>query len=140
MQTQKTSLLKSLIGAAIIFLFSGSVVAEIAVIVSPGSRISTLSGSEIKAIYLGKSKKLKAVDQSKGSAIRVDFLSKVVGKSESQFKAYWSKKIFSGKGMPPRVLDSGAAIKRQVASSRNMIGYIDSSEVDDSVKVVYKVQ
>ena len=140
MKTLIRSLVKSLIPVVVVLFISTQAMAEIAVIVNPGSGVSSLSSGEVKALYLGKSKSLKPYDQAKGSKIREEFMDKVVGKSESQFKAYWSKKIFSGKGTPPRVLDSNAAVKSRVAGSVNAIGFIDSGAVDSSVKVVYKVK
>jgi len=38
------------------------------------------------------------------------------------------------------VLSSDAAVKRYVAADRDAIGYIEWSEVDDSVRVVLKIE
>lgn len=130
---------KALIASVIMFSLGGNVLADTVVVISSSNSISTLSKGDIKKIYLGKNKKINAVDQLKGSNIRDDFLSKIVGKSEGQYKAYWSKKIFSGKGIPPKSM-GGIAVKRTVASSNNTIGYIDSKDVDASVKVIYTVK
>jgi len=54
-------------------------------------------------------------------------------------KAYWSKMIFSGKAAPPAVFDNDAAVKSWVASNTDGIGYIDSSQVDVSVKVILTI-
>ncbi len=121
-------------------LWSSTALAETAVIVNPSSNVANLSPNEIRAFYLGKNKKLRPVDQAVGSRNRREFISKVVGKSESQFKAYWSQRIFSGKGTPPQSRGNSAGVKKEVASSPNTIGFIDSSLVDGSVKVVYTVK
>jgi hypothetical protein len=139
MNTKISFVTKNLLFAVMVLFTSGQVMAEIVVIVNPKSEVTELSASDIKALYLGKSKQLKAFDQAKGSDIRKTFMNEVVGKTESQFKAYWSKRIFSGKGSPPKMLSSDAAIKSQVAGSDEAIGYIDSGAVDSSVKVVYKL-
>jgi hypothetical protein len=132
---------KCLLGAVVFLLFSGVSVAETVVIAGAGSDVlSSLSASEIKALYLGKSKDLTIFDQKTGASVRKDFLDKVVGKSESQFKAYWSKRIFTGKGTPPKQLDGDAAMKIMVANTPGSIGIIDSASVDSSVKVIYKVK
>jgi ABC-type phosphate transport system substrate-binding protein len=140
MKTLMSYLVKSLLPVVAALFISTQALAEIVVIVNPGSGVSSLTRSEVKALYLGKSKSLKPFDQAKGSKIREKFIDKVVGKSESQFKAYWSKKIFSGKGTPPKVLGSNSAVKSRVAGSVGAIGFIDSSAVDSSVKVVYRVK
>ncbi len=131
--------LKQYLIGLVLILSCGFAWAETAVVVGANSGAS-VSKADIKAIYLGKNKSLKPVDQKPGSAKRVAFIKKVVGKSESQFKAFWSQKIFSGKGTPPPVMGSDSAVKRHVASNPNAIGFIDASAVDGSVKVVYRVK
>jgi ABC-type phosphate transport system substrate-binding protein len=46
--------------------------------------------------------------------------------------------IFTGKGTPPKQSGSDADVKALIAKNPNMIGYIDASAVDGSVKVVHK--
>lgn len=95
-------------------------------------------------IFLGKTSDFPSgdqaipVDQDEGSATRDAFNNSVLGKNSSQLKAYWSRLIFTGKGTPPKEVGDDAAVKSLVAANPNMIGYIDSSAVDDSVKVVHK--
>lgn len=140
MKTQISFLVKSLLSVIMATFISTQALAEISVIVNPRSDVSSLSSSEVKALYLGKSRNFKPFDQPKGSKIRQEFLDKVVGKSERQFNIYWSKKIFSGKGTPPKILSDNTAVRNRVASWPNAIGFIDSKVVDSSVRVVYKVK
>lgn len=78
------------------------------------------------------------VDQNEGSATRATFNEKVLNKSDSQLKSYWSRLIFTGKGTPPKESGTDAEVKALVANNPNIIGYIDSAAVDASVKVVHK--
>lgn len=129
-----------------LFSFTATALADIAIIVNPASGISRLSASKIKKIFLGKTKKLpngktaKPVEQVEGSTVRATFNNKVLKKSDSQYKAYWSKIIFSGKGSPPQSAADNTAVKAFVAGSVNAIGYIDSSAADASVTVVLTVK
>ena len=70
---------------------------------------------------------------------RTEFHKAVTGKSTSQFKAYWAKMVFSGKGVPPKELASPAEMKSTLAEHPNMIGYIDKSMVDGSLKVLLEL-
>ena len=96
----------------------------------------------IENIFLGKTKTFpggaQAVPVNLDSAmpLRETFDTKVLGKSSSQLKSYWSQKVFTGKGTPPKEVTSGAEMIKLVASNPNIIGYIDSSEANDSVKVI----
>jgi len=129
-----------------LFSFTATAVADVVVIVNSGSGISSLSVSDAKKIFLGKTRKLpngkpaKPVEQAEGSAVRSAFNDKALGKSDSQYKAYWSKIIFSGKGSPPQSAADDAAVKSIVASKANAIGYIDSGAADASVTVVLTIK
>ncbi len=116
--------------------------AEVAVIVNPGSGVTALSDSQAKALFLGKTDKFpngaKAtiVDQNEGSGSRTAFNKTVLKKSDSQVKAYWSKMVFSGKASPPKSVADDAATKAFVAGTDGAVGYINGNQVDDSVTVV----
>lgn len=117
-------------------------VQAVTVIVHP-SNVNALNKKSIKKVFLGKSKKFPdgsqviPVDLTKGEA-RTQFLSSVIGKSESQLKAYWSKLIFTGKGQAPKTVDTEAEVIKLVSQNPNLIGYISDSAVDDSVKIAMK--
>jgi ABC-type phosphate transport system substrate-binding protein len=78
------------------------------------------------------------IDQAEDSPVRADFSSQVLGRSVSNLKAAWAQLIFTGKGLPPKVIDGDAEVKRAVAANRNAIGYIKAGSVDDTVKVILK--
>ena len=111
---------------------------EIAVIVhqSTGRNLDT----DIKKIYRSSKfpndMQAEPLDQKEGSDIRQQFLDAAVGKSEPQMKSHWSRLIFTGKGVPPKSLDSDAAVIDAVAGDPKAIGFVDSSAVTDAVKVV----
>lgn len=123
-------------------LISGVAQANVVVIANPIGP-DVLSKTQVSKLYLGKSKKFpngakaQVIEQAVGSDIRAAFHDGVTGKSDSQLQAYWSRLVFTGKGKPPKTIGSSSLIKSQVASHANAIAYIDSSEVDDSVKVVF---
>ena len=115
--------------------------AEVAVIVNPAND-SSITSDDISKLYLGKTKKFPngknavALDRKEGSSERVQFLEATVGKDESQMKSYWSRLIFTGKGVPPQVVETDAEVKELVSRNPDIIGYIDAAAVDDSVKVI----
>lgn len=134
--------LKTIVIASL--LTGAAVQAEVAVIISANNANASLDQDTISRIFLGKSKNFPdgsqavPVDQDAGAASREAFNGTVLGKSSSQLKAYWSRLIFTGKGTPPKESGNDAAVKDLVAKNPNLIGYVDSSVVDGSVKVVYK--
>lgn len=124
----------------LLLLLTGQALAETAVIVHP-SNGDSLSAQDISQLFLGKSKAFPSgstavpLNLPEGDAARSAFQSEVLGREDSQLKAYWSKQIFTGKGNPPKEL-SAAELKAKVASDPQAIGYIDAGQVDGSVKAV----
>jgi ABC-type phosphate transport system substrate-binding protein len=116
--------------------------ADIVAVVSAKSRVTALNPDQVADIFLGKTShfpdgsQATPVDQSEDSPARDRFYVQFTGKSPAQVKAYWSKMIFTGRGQPPRQVPSNTDAKKFVAQNPNAIGYIDASQVDDSVRVV----
>lgn len=116
--------------------------AESVIIVHPDNPIAALSADDVSRIYLGKThnfpdgSRAEPIDQDTGSKIREDFSEQYLDMSEAQVKRHWSKLMFSGKGRPPLERSGDPAVKSEVAGNAAAIGYIDSSNVDDSVKVI----
>jgi ABC-type phosphate transport system substrate-binding protein len=120
--------------------------AELVVIVSAKSHVSALRADQVADIFLGQignfpdGAEAIALDQSIGSPLRDDFYAKIASKSPALVKAYWTKMIFTGRGQPPKELPNNAAVRKQVADNPNLIGYIDRSALDSSVKAVLVVR
>jgi ABC-type phosphate transport system substrate-binding protein len=115
---------------------------ELVVIVSANSRVQSLRAEQVADIYLGQTVRLPdgdeavALDQRMGSFLRDEFYSRVAGKTPSLLKAYWTKMIFTGRGQPPKEAADSAAVRRLVADNPGMIGYIERSALDPSVRAV----
>lgn len=135
------SVIASLVLAAVV----NGAMAEVAVIVNPSAGFDSLAEDDISRIFLGKSKSFPSggqavpLNQNEGAAARDKFNEAVCKKNASQYKAYWSQLVFTGKGTPPKDVGDDAAVKAQVAANPGAIGYVDASVVDASVKVVYKL-
>lgn len=115
--------------------------AEVAVIVHP-SNSSALTKNDVNRIFVGKMKafpgggKAEPVNQVEGTAATDTFNSSILNKSSSQLKAYWSKLVFTGKGNPPKALNSDADVIAYVAANPDAIGYISSGAAANGVKVI----
>lgn len=136
--------LRTLLCAAL--LTGASASAEVVVVVSAKSPATALTQEQAADIFLGRSTTLPgagavvALDQAEGAAARDEFYQKTAGKSSAQLKAYWSKQIFSGKGQPPKAVADSASVKSQLAGNPNLVGYIDKSALDASVKPLLTVK
>jgi ABC-type phosphate transport system substrate-binding protein len=120
--------------------------ADVVVVVHPHNPVAGMTAEQVTQIYTGASTTFPGgaaatpIDQPEGSAVRTEFLAKVLDKSDSQFKAIWSRLIFSGKGTRPRTLGSSAEVKKAVAADPAAIGFIERSALDNSVKPVLEAK
>ena len=122
---------------------SGAAFADgIVVVVNPANPVASLDKAEVARLFLGRADTFPdggdatVVTSDDGNETRTAFEQAALGKSESQMKAYWAKQMFSGQGSPPDSVGDDAAVKAKVASDPTAVGYLPSSMVDDSVKVV----
>lgn len=129
-----------------LFLLAPLAQAEVAVIVSQKNNNSytSLDKDYISRIFLAKVSTFpdgtvaEPVYLKQGDEIREAFNRDFLSKSESQLSRYWSRLRFSGKGNLPREAKSASEVKALIANDPNLIGYIDSMDVDGSVKVVHQ--
>ncbi len=143
----RTSLLRffaaALLGAT---LAQGAAAGELVVIVSSKSPVTSLRPEQVADIFLGQIASFPggleavALDQSIGSPERDEFYNKVAAKTRPLVKAYWTKMIFTGRGQPPKEIGGSAAVRKMVADNPSLIGYIDKSALDPSVKTVLLVR
>jgi ABC-type phosphate transport system substrate-binding protein len=116
------------------------------VIVAANSSAPKLNAEQVSAIFLGAAKsfpggeKAVPIDQTPGSPAYGHFYNQVAGRTEAQVKAYWSRMVFTGKGSPPQDGGDAAAVKKLVAGNPNLVGYVDASLVDGSVKVLSEIK
>jgi ABC-type phosphate transport system substrate-binding protein len=118
--------------------------ADILVVVSKKSSIGKLSKYEVKRIFLNKTRfspngeKVQIVE-SISLHIKNTFYHEVTDKSKSQLRSYWAKQVFTGKGRPPRQLKKGTLLS-YLAQNPNAISYINSEQMTDALKVLYKIK
>lgn len=136
----------TILGAAVTLLIASlNCFAGMAIVVHP-SNTNSMDMDVITKIYLGKrstfpdGSKAIPIDFEQGAELRAEFAKNVLGKSEPQLKSYWSQLLFSGKGVPPRQVRTPDEVKALVSQNPNLLGYLPSDEVDETVKVVLEIQ
>ena len=120
----------------------GVVRADVVVIVSAKSPITALTKDQVSDLFLGKvatfpdGGQAVPIEQPDSVAAHDEFHSKVTGKTNVQIKSHWSRMVFTGKGSPPKEVPNSSEVKKLVAANPNMIGYVEKSALDGSVKAV----
>ncbi|TYQ04595.1 UNVERIFIED_ORG: hypothetical protein JN05_04912 [Zoogloea ramigera] len=139
-----TPLLTSLL-ALTLSIICPSASAELVVIVSAKRAPVALNRGQVSDIFLAQTERfpngdsVTPLDLSIDSPLREQFYDKVSAKSPALLRAYWTKMVFTGRGLPPREMATSVAMRRQVAANPSLIGYIDSAALDDSVQIVLVV-
>jgi len=124
----------------VVSCWSQGVNAEIVVIVHPSNQ-QAISDTEVKNLFTGRQKSFAdgspaiVLNLVSGNETQTAFNTKVLGRSDAQLKAYWSKVMFTGKGNPPKEVDPAEMLKL-VAENPSTVGVIDSSQVTSAVRTV----
>ena len=139
MKQLKTWLMPSILIAAF-FASSGSAVAGVVAIVNKAN--TAADKATIGKLYTGEAKSWSDGSSAKlydlsAEAERESFCQAYTGKSAGAIKSTWAQAVFSGRGVPPKVLDSDADVKSEVAKDKNAVGYVNESSVDGSVRAVH---
>ncbi len=130
-----------LLAVSLFMFWSIASIAETIVIVHP-SNGANLDKKMVQRIFLGKSKKFSdgnatlPINQLSSENIRSDFDQTILGRSSSQVAAFWSKQVFTGKGVPPKEVANDQDVIELVSKNPHAIGYINSNSLNDSVKAV----
>jgi ABC-type phosphate transport system substrate-binding protein len=133
--------MKKIIVVSIFSILSYSAFADVVIVVHPNNN-STFDAKSIKGAFLGKTTKFSngqrvaPLMQSEGSDVTKIFHEKVMDKTASQFKSYWTKRLFTGKGKPPPEVSNDQAVIDKISTNPDAIGFIDSANVSDKVKVI----
>lgn len=118
--------------------------ADLVLVVSADSGISSLSHDEVVNIFLGRYRKLPngataiPLDIDGDSAERRAFYQSLLGKPLAEINSYWSRLVFSGRTTPPEDVPSQRDVLLRVMRDPVAIGYVDRANLNEKVKVVYE--
>ena len=141
-----TLLLALCLGPALALAPGTVLAAELAVIVSARSTVNVLSADQVAEIFLFQTNRFPngtevvPIDQDLGSPLRDEFYSKVTRRTPALVKAHWARLIFTGRGQTPAEVDGNAAMRRMIAENPGMIGYVERTALDPSVRAVLIVR
>lgn len=132
--------------AALVAWADPALARDIVVVANPALPVETLSTDDLRAIYLGERTyvarmKVFPVAYATSDLVTEGFLRAVVGKTPSQFEAYWVKEIFHSGRLPPRKALSVADVLRIVATDPGAVGYVPAEALQglDSVKRLFSL-
>lgn len=118
--------------------------AEPVVVMRAQQVVEKLSHEEVTNIFMGRFRALpsgnpaRPIDQPMDTPLRAQFYQRLVNKDQASINAYWSRLHFSGKAMPPLQAASEDEVIRQVLAQPGGIAYIERSQVNDRLRIVFE--
>ncbi len=119
--------------------FSSLSFAEILIIANKDVPETALRQQEVQEIFLGK-----RVQWSNNSRIRFVtvgdsevhgmFLKQYVNLSEADWKIYWKRMVFTGRGLPPETIPTEAELIAFVGKTKGALGYVSSDGLPDKTE------
>jgi len=115
------------------------------VVITARENVEELSVDDVARIFLGKVTRYPSgaevvpldLDPSDPGFAR--FARLVLKKSPAQLKAYWSKRVFTGKGKPPRRVATRAALLELVESHPRYLAYLNADDADNGVRWILEL-
>ena len=95
---------------------------------------------DINRIFLGKTntypdgKEAIPLNISPADPHYANFARTVLKKSPSQLRAYWAKRVFTGKGKPPKIISNTEELLELIGEDQRYISYIGSQGAGDDVR------
>lgn len=126
---------------AVLWIGTGEVYAagEYKVIINSEVGVDAISAGDFESVLLGNKKKWDDgskvyIAVLKEGDITETFLKTHTKKTPSQFKTYWKKLVFTGKGIEPKSLGSEEDMVAYVAKTKGAVGYVSADASMDGVK------
>jgi ABC-type phosphate transport system substrate-binding protein len=115
---------------------------QYSIIISKKVPLSSITVEQIRDIYLQKRRsvgdqKIIPLNLVGQEPSRIAFENAVIGMDRDRLNAYWVKQHFQG-NTPPITQPSPESIKVFVQNVEGAIGYIPSSMLDDTLRVIYE--
>jgi len=117
-------------------------VEALAIVVNKSNSVDNLSFAELRNVFLGERSQWPngqriTIVMRDPAPERDVVLRQIFKMTEPDFSRYLLRSSFTGRvASPPRQLSSAAGVRRFIFNVPGAIGYIKSSEIDDTIKVV----
>jgi len=102
----------------------------------------SIDDAELRRLFLGKSRRLPNGARAALAAYGPDssfFNSRILGRSDAEVSAAWSRLRFSGRTPPPRIFDNPQAVAQYVRNTSNALAYMPASADHSGLRVITNV-
>ena len=119
---------------------------QIVIVVAKENPVDSVNKRDLKRIFLRQKTKwpngsnITVYERHTKNPIRKEFSQRVLGKKPNELKEYWLNLKLTRAMKAPKVCRSDKLLRRYLERVKGGIGYMYLHEIDDKVKVVYKVE
>ena len=128
-----------------IFLIGNAVNAQVSIIVNKSVSETSISAATLGNIYSlvetkwNNGSRIVVFDYNSDNTLKSSFY-KHISKDALSIKKEWMRKQLTGEAKAPQLFSSDDEVLAKVASTPGAIGYVKSSIVNSSVKVVVEIK
>lgn len=114
--------------------------AEVVIIANNNVSLESLNKEDVQKIFLGKMVKWPDNSSIRFATVNSDshqeFLETYINRSTSQFRNYWRKMVFTGKGQKPKAFETDQELVQFVSETSGAIGYVGANAALNNVKTI----
>lgn len=116
------------------------------IVITSSENTETIDENDIKNIFLGKTNsfpsglKAEPINIISSHPDYERFARKVLKKTPSQLKAYWAKRVFTGKGLPPITVSTEEELLKRLKTKKNYISYITLNGSYKDIRMVLIIE
>lgn len=139
--------MKGIFLSSLLFLLSGICQADaLVVVVNKDNPVDALSKTQVIDIFMGRyitfpdGNPVKPFDLGAELDVKRKFYQRLVNKDLAKINSYWARLLFSGRASPPESVDSMKLLLARVSDTKGALAYLPEASVDESVKVVYRLE
>ncbi|MBI5415400.1 MAG: hypothetical protein HZA29_01145 [Candidatus Omnitrophica bacterium] len=115
---------------------------DVVVIVNKNNPVQTVKKSVLVRYFLKKTTswdkgtRVVPIDLTVNDPVRQEFSEGILQKSPHEVEEYWIAESLTGGKSAPEIVSDFALVKKRVAADVGALGYVDKTQVDETVKVV----
>lgn len=121
----------------------GGANAEILVVASKGAEVAGITLEDVRQLFSGTKRSIGGIDMtpvdlSPESPVREEFYQQVMNKNAAQMRSYWARMTFTGRGNPPRAVNTVRELTTLLSPSGSQyIGYVNREDVSEDMAVLF---
>lgn len=134
--------MRMLSAVLLLFAFSTSLLADLAVVTHPDTEVESIGRSELINIFMGRYRRMPSGETALPvdfDPLRARFYRALLDKDLAEIDSYWARLLFSGQTPPPVRMRREAEALDYLRRHPGALGFLDADSVPADLKVVMRL-